>query len=90
MGTIKEYTGAVQMYGSWHWFSKSWCLSPGKGSVKGGVLSERTDPPNLALTTEFVIPGKYGQKIKRENRNPEKPPANLTAMGTCEDVTHSS
>lgn len=45
----------------------------------------------MALNTEFVIPGRYGQKIKRENRNPEKPPANLTAMGICDDVVpHTS
>lgn len=50
-----------------------------------GECSQRGQTP-----TEFVvIPGKYGQKIKRENRNPEKPPANSTAVGNC-DVTHSS
>lgn len=83
LGTIKEHTGAFRMYGLWHWFSKSWCLSPERALLKG-ECSQRGQTP-----TEFVIPGKYGQKTKRENRTPEKPPANSTAAGNC-DVTHSS
>lgn len=62
---------------------------PERAPLKG-ECSQRGQTPSLALTTEFVIPGKYGQKIKRENRNPEKPPVNSTAVGICDDVTHSS